>query len=98
MCDSVCLHFFFFFYLSTDEPPPKQPHEADHCSAAAGSAGQSLSCLFLLSAIFILPAHPRCGGEREQERVCGGDNQSNQGTTLLYKYPRGRMSGHKRTH
>jgi hypothetical protein len=28
-------------YLSTDQPPPKQPHEADHCSAGAGSAGQS---------------------------------------------------------
>ena len=27
--------------LSTDQPPPKQPHEADHCSAGAGSAGQS---------------------------------------------------------
>ena len=28
-------------YLSIDKPPPKQPHEADHCSAGAGSAGQS---------------------------------------------------------
>ena len=28
-------------YLSTDQPPPKQPHEADHCSAGAGPAGQS---------------------------------------------------------
>ena len=27
--------------LSTDQPPPNQPHEADHCSAGAGSAGQS---------------------------------------------------------
>ena len=28
-------------YLSTDQPPPRQPHESDHCSAGAGSAGQS---------------------------------------------------------
>jgi hypothetical protein len=27
-------------YLSTDQPPPKQPHEADHYSAGAGSTGQ----------------------------------------------------------
>jgi len=39
--DSVAFLTYLLTYLSTDQPPPKQPHEADHCSAGAGSAGQS---------------------------------------------------------